>query len=43
LHKNFKKIASSVDLNGVEFISVSEATNFPFYGVQFHPEKNAFD
>merc|ERR1712168_1156095 len=28
---------------GKEFISTVEAKNFPFYGVQWHPEKNNFE
>jgi gamma-glutamyl hydrolase len=29
--------------NGSEFISSFEHKKYPFYGVQFHPEKNAFE
>jgi hypothetical protein len=28
---------------GIEFISSVEHKEYPFYGVQFHPEKNAFE
>jgi hypothetical protein len=28
---------------GFEFISSIEHKKYPFYGVQFHPEKNAFE
>lgn len=31
------------DENGLEFISSIEDKNYPFYGVQFHPEKNAYE
>lgn len=31
------------DWNGLEFISTIEHRNYPFYGVQFHPEKNLFE
>ncbi|XP_076663710.1 gamma-glutamyl hydrolase-like [Andrena cerasifolii] len=31
------------DRNGVEFISSLESVDYPFYGVQFHPEKNAYE
>ncbi|XP_033211691.1 gamma-glutamyl hydrolase-like [Belonocnema kinseyi] len=31
------------DLNGLEFISSIEHTIYPFYGVQFHPEKNIYE
>lgn len=31
------------DRQGLEYISTIEAKNFPFVGVQFHPEKNVFE
>jgi gamma-glutamyl hydrolase len=31
------------DWNGLEFISTIEHRNYPFYGVQFHPEKNIYE
>jgi gamma-glutamyl hydrolase len=31
------------DWNGFEFISTIEHRNYPFYGVQFHPEKNIYE
>jgi len=31
------------DSEGLEFISSIEAKNYPFYGTQFHPEKNTFE
>ena len=31
------------DWNGLEFISTIEHRRYPFYGVQFHPEKNLFE
>ena len=31
------------DINGLEFISSIEQKNYPFYGVQFHPEKNIYE
>ncbi|KAI5645421.1 peptidase c26 domain-containing protein [Phthorimaea operculella] len=33
----------SNDEHGVEFISSIEHKRYPFYGVQFHPEKSAFE
>jgi anthranilate/para-aminobenzoate synthase component II len=36
-------ILSVSEHNGTEFISSFEHKNYPFYGVQFHPEKNAFE
>lgn len=31
------------DWNGLEFISTIEHRFYPFYGVQFHPEKNLYE
>lgn len=31
------------DWNGLEFISTIEHKHYPFYGVQFHPEKNLYE
>ncbi|XP_013190722.2 gamma-glutamyl hydrolase [Amyelois transitella] len=33
----------SDDDNGVKFIASIEHTRYPFYGVQFHPEKSSFE
>lgn len=30
-------------MNGVEFVSTMEAKALPFYGVQWHPEKNIWE
>ncbi len=38
LNKFYKIIATSFDRKDNEFISIIEAYNYPFYGVQFHPE-----
>ena len=35
--------ATSVDDNGLTFIASMEAKNYPFWGVQFHPEKNMYE
>jgi hypothetical protein len=37
------RILSVNKYNGTEFISSFEHKKYPFYGVQFHPEKNAFE
>jgi hypothetical protein len=37
------RILSVSEYNGTEFISSFEHKKYPFYGVQFHPEKNAFE
>uniref|UniRef100_L7M012 folate gamma-glutamyl hydrolase n=1 Tax=Rhipicephalus pulchellus TaxID=72859 RepID=L7M012_RHIPC len=39
----FRLTSTNVDANGVTFISSMEAYSYPFYGVQFHPEKNNFE
>jgi hypothetical protein len=31
------------DKKGLEFISTLEHRKYPFYGVQFHPEKNLYE
>jgi gamma-glutamyl hydrolase len=36
-------ILSVNSYKGSEFISSVEHRKYPFYGVQFHPEKNAFE
>lgn len=38
----FDILSINSDKNGIQFISTIEAKNFPFYGTQFHPEKNIF-
>lgn len=43
LLKDWRILATSVDANGLEFISVFESHKYPFYGVQFHPEKVNFE
>lgn len=43
LDKFYKPLATSVDDNGIEFIASIEAVNYPFWGLQFHPEKNSFE
>jgi gamma-glutamyl hydrolase len=39
LQKAFKLLSTSHDKSGVEYVSMVEGIGFPFYGVQFHPEK----
>ncbi|KAL2720761.1 gamma-glutamyl hydrolase-like isoform X2 [Vespula squamosa] len=43
LNDTFRIISRNVDKNNVEFISSLEHVNFPFYGLQFHPEKNIYE
>lgn len=42
-HPEWKVIATNTDHSNLEFISVLEHIHYPTYGVQFHPEKNAFE
>jgi len=39
----FTLLSTSFDRNGVEFVSTMEAKSYPFYGVQWHPEKNVWE
>lgn len=43
LDKFYRILAYSTDKNGVKFISAFEAYQYPFFGVQFHPEKPPFE
>ena len=36
----FKPTSYSYDDNGKVFVATMESTRYPFYGVQFHPEKS---
>ena len=41
---NFYNILStSVDRNGIEFVSTMEGKHYPFFSTQWHPEKNSFE
>ncbi|KAG1714968.1 Gamma-glutamyl hydrolase A [Nymphon striatum] len=42
LGNDLRILSTNTDIHGVEFISSIEAFKYPFYGVQFHPEKNLF-
>nr|AIG55950.1 secreted protein [Achlya hypogyna] len=39
----FDVLATSKDRTGVEYVAMIEAKKYPFYGVQFHPEKHAYE
>lgn len=39
----WKVISTNKDINNFEFISVFESRQYPFYSVQFHPEKVNFE
>lgn len=39
----YRPLSYSVDKSGNRFIAILEAKNYPFYGVQFHPEKAPYE
>lgn len=43
LDDDWRILATNEDKRGLEFISVFESKDYPFYGIQFHPEKNLFE
>lgn len=43
LDKFWNPITINEDSNNLTFISIVEAKNYPFLGLQFHPEKNAYE
>ncbi|XP_011874353.1 PREDICTED: gamma-glutamyl hydrolase-like [Vollenhovia emeryi] len=43
LTDEFHVLSLNRDKNGLEFISTLEHKQFPFYGLQFHPEKNLYE
>jgi len=42
-NKYWDVIATSMSKDSIEFVSMLEYKKFPFYGVQFHPEKVLFE
>lgn len=43
LENFYRPLAYSNDTSGLKFIAIIEAIRYPFYGVQFHPEKAPFE
>lgn len=43
IDQNWITLSTNKDWNGVEFISSFEHSRYPFYGTQFHPEKNIYE
>lgn len=43
LNETWRVMSLNHDWNGVEFISTVEHIKYPFYGVQFHPEKPLYE
>tara|TARA_Y100000996_G_scaffold52386_1_gene35850 strand:+ start:2338 stop:3399 length:1062 start_codon:yes stop_codon:yes gene_type:complete len=40
LSQFYKIVGTSKDRNGKEFVAIIESHHYPFYGVQWHPERN---
>ncbi|XP_066912707.1 gamma-glutamyl hydrolase-like [Clytia hemisphaerica] len=40
---DFQIVATSSDRKGIEFVSIYEGKKYPFYGLQFHPEKIMYE
>lgn len=43
LKNQFRVMSTNHDVNGKKFISTLEHKSLPFYGLQFHPEKNLYE
>jgi GMP synthase-like glutamine amidotransferase len=43
LDRDWRVTATNKDTQGLEFVSSFEHKQYPIYGVQFHPEKNAYE
>lgn len=43
LNRQFDILAVNKDRNGLEFISAYESKTYPFYGIQWHPEKVLYE
>lgn len=43
LNQDYRLLSTSKDDDDVEYVSTVEHRTLPFYGVQWHPEKNLFE
>lgn len=43
INKYYNVLSTNHDANGLEYVSTMEAKHYPFYAVQFHPEKNVYE
>lgn len=43
MEKQWKILSWNKDVNGIKFVSMIEHKAYPFYGVQFHPEKVSYE
>lgn len=41
--RNFNLLGTSVGQDGKEFVAIMESPRYPFFGVQFHPERSLFE
>ncbi|XP_063857573.1 gamma-glutamyl hydrolase-like isoform X2 [Scylla paramamosain] len=43
LDQEYSLLSTSIDDEGIEYVSTVEHKTLPYYGVQWHPEKNPFE
>ena len=43
LRKFWTMVGTSTSPYNEEFVAIMESKEYPFYGVQFHPEKNMYE
>lgn len=43
LNNDWKILSTNKDMDGLEFVSAVEHKHYPYYAVQFHPEKNVYE
>ncbi|KAG2482320.1 hypothetical protein HYH03_018742 [Edaphochlamys debaryana] len=43
LAKWYKPLSTTLDRNGIEYISTMEGVKYPFFGTQWHPEKPPYE
>ncbi|GLV32170.1 lethal (3) 72Dp [Carabus blaptoides fortunei] len=43
LANDWHVLSTNKDVNGFEFVSTIESRKYPFFGVQFHPEKHLYE
>ena len=43
ISEHYNVLSTNFDKNGLQYVSSMEAKHYPFYAVQFHPEKNIYE
>lgn len=43
VNRTYRALAYSADRNGVKYVAAVEAREYPFFAVQFHPEKSPYE